>query len=150
MPCFSAVRIEWAKTRARSMRWREEVDLLEEEMRRVRAFLRWRSGWWSERVGQKVLPPGPQLEGETAYALRQAAIQAQLADEFERDWKDLADLIRQGRDGTLVVDDSEEKEEKEESDEEEEVEDSGEEDEAIPTLPPRPIKATYVDEVLVM
>ena len=54
MPCFSAVRIEWAKTRARSMRWREEVE------------------------------------------------------------------------------------------------DSGEEDEAIPTLPPRPIKATYVDEVLVM
>ncbi|KAJ6479858.1 hypothetical protein C8R45DRAFT_906215 [Mycena sanguinolenta] len=152
MPCFSAVRIEWAKTRARSMRWREEVDLLEEEMRRVRAFLRWRSGWWSERVGQRSLSPGPQLEGETAYALRQAAIQTQLADEFEKDWKDLADLIRRGRDGTLVVDDDdgEEKEEKEESDEEEEAEDSGEEDEAIPTLPLRPIKPTYVDEVLVM
>ncbi|KAJ6554112.1 hypothetical protein B0H10DRAFT_2241606, partial [Mycena sp. CBHHK59/15] len=30
-----ALRVEWAKTRARAMRWHEEVDLLEEEMRRV-------------------------------------------------------------------------------------------------------------------
>ncbi|KAJ7792839.1 hypothetical protein B0H14DRAFT_3094116 [Mycena olivaceomarginata] len=44
-----AVRIEWAKTRARANRWAEEVDLLEEEMRRIDAFLRWRSGWWKER-----------------------------------------------------------------------------------------------------
>ncbi|KAJ7729133.1 hypothetical protein B0H14DRAFT_3518394 [Mycena olivaceomarginata] len=30
-----ALRIEWAKTRARAYRWTEEVDLVEEEMRRV-------------------------------------------------------------------------------------------------------------------
>ncbi|KAJ6483057.1 hypothetical protein DFH09DRAFT_949912 [Mycena vulgaris] len=30
----AALRIEWAKTRARSLRWAEEVNLLEEEMRR--------------------------------------------------------------------------------------------------------------------
>ncbi|KAJ6452843.1 hypothetical protein C8R45DRAFT_1112863 [Mycena sanguinolenta] len=129
-----AVRIEWAKTRARSMRWREEVDLLEEEMRRVTAFLRW------------------QLKGETAYALRQAKIQSDLALDFEREWKDLADLIRQGRDGTLVVDEEDEveKDGKAESDEEEEEDSEEEEEEAISRLPQWPIKPAYVDEVLVM
>ncbi|KAJ6510913.1 hypothetical protein C8R45DRAFT_965557 [Mycena sanguinolenta] len=149
-----AVRIEWAKSRARAKRWAEEVDLLEEEMRRVLAFLRWRSGWWGGMVGRRELPAGPQLEGETAYALRQAGIQAEMADEFEREWKDLADLIRQGRDGTLAVDDDEEdvdvQNEHVEGEEDEEDEESGEEDEPILTLPARQVKPTYVDEVLVM
>ncbi|KAF7373659.1 hypothetical protein MSAN_00576700 [Mycena sanguinolenta] len=147
-----AVRIEWAKIRARAMRWAEEVDLLEEEMRRVSAFLHWRSGWWSERVGGRSLPAGPQLEGETAYALRQASIQAQLAEDFEREWKDLAELIRKGRDGTLVVvdEDEEVEKEKDENGESDEEEDSGEEGEPISTLPARPVKPSYVDEVLVM
>ncbi|KAF7364230.1 hypothetical protein MSAN_01082600 [Mycena sanguinolenta] len=152
-----AVRIEWAKSRARAKRWAEEVDLLEEEMRRVLAFLRWRSGWWRGMVGQRGLPAGPQLEGETAYALRQAGIQADMADEFAKEWKDLAVLIRQGRDGTLVVaeDDEDEKvqDEQVEGEEDEEDEDSGEEDEPILTLPAqaaRLVKPTYVDEVLVM
>ncbi|KAF7367039.1 CxC2 domain-containing protein [Mycena sanguinolenta] len=91
-----AVRIEWAKIRARAMRWAEEVDLLEEEMRRVGAFLHWHSRWWSERVGLRSLTARPQFEGETAYALRQASIQAQLAEDFEQEWKDLAELIRKG------------------------------------------------------
>ncbi|KAJ7073559.1 hypothetical protein B0H15DRAFT_925638 [Mycena belliarum] len=93
------VRIEWAKARARCMWWTEEVDLLEEEMRRVGQFMRWRSRWWNDRVGLRELPEGAQLEGETAYALGQAAIQAGLADRFERDWKDLPELIRRGRVG---------------------------------------------------
>ncbi|KAJ7250007.1 hypothetical protein C8J57DRAFT_1521603, partial [Mycena rebaudengoi] len=70
-----ALRIEWAKARARCMRWREEVDLLEEEMRRVVQFSMWRSEWWKDQVGQKGLDKGAQLEGETAYALRQSAFQ---------------------------------------------------------------------------
>ncbi|KAJ7099018.1 hypothetical protein C8R44DRAFT_593419, partial [Mycena epipterygia] len=40
------LRVEWAKTRARAHRWTEEVDLLEEEMRRILVFLEWRAGWW--------------------------------------------------------------------------------------------------------
>ncbi|KAJ7200471.1 hypothetical protein B0H12DRAFT_975913, partial [Mycena haematopus] len=80
------VRIEWAKTRARAMRWQEEVDLLEEEMRRISQFLRWRSEWWSGKVDRRGLGEGPQREGETAYAIRQASIQATLADEFAREW----------------------------------------------------------------
>ncbi|KAJ7750618.1 hypothetical protein B0H16DRAFT_1318629 [Mycena metata] len=49
-----AVRIEWAKTRARSHRWKEEVDLLEEEMARVQRFFVWRAARWREQVGRPV------------------------------------------------------------------------------------------------
>ncbi|KAJ7271751.1 hypothetical protein C8J57DRAFT_1226330 [Mycena rebaudengoi] len=41
-----ALRIEWAKARARSLQWSEEVDLLEEEMRRITQFLFWHASWW--------------------------------------------------------------------------------------------------------
>ncbi|KAJ6534315.1 hypothetical protein B0H19DRAFT_1383490 [Mycena capillaripes] len=138
-----AVRIEWAKTRAHAMRLGEEVDLLEEEMARIIQFLRWRSGWWMERADGLEPPDRPQREGSTSYALRQASTQAQLADEFVTEWQALPELIRRGRGGELV--------EAEDSDDEEEVfDDSEEEDEPIPTLPLRPVKPTYVDEVLVM
>ncbi|KAF7358324.1 CxC2 domain-containing protein [Mycena venus] len=125
-----AVRIEWAKTRARSMRWAEEVDLLEEEMHHVSAFLRWRSEWWRERMDQRGLLAGPQLEGETVYALRQAGLGRPYP--------------AGGREGKLG-DDAVGSDEEDESD----AEDSGE-DEPIPALPVRPVKPAYVDEVLVM
>ncbi|KAJ7269976.1 hypothetical protein B0H12DRAFT_999151, partial [Mycena haematopus] len=41
-----ALKIEWAKTRARFMRRMEEVDLLEEERRRILQFLGWQADWW--------------------------------------------------------------------------------------------------------
>ncbi|KAJ7292244.1 hypothetical protein C8J57DRAFT_1445287 [Mycena rebaudengoi] len=91
-----ALRIEWAKARARCMRWREEVDLLEEEMRRVVQFSMWRSEWWKDQVGQKGLDKGAQLEGETAYALRQSAFQAALATNFSAKWAQLPTLIEEG------------------------------------------------------
>ncbi|KAJ7130028.1 hypothetical protein C8R43DRAFT_896340 [Mycena crocata] len=92
-----ALRIEWAKARARALRWTEEIDLLEEEMRRVAQFLSWRSGWWEEQVGLRELPDGPQLEGETAYAMRQAKLQTDTRTRFLELWKDLPTVIRQGR-----------------------------------------------------
>ncbi|KAJ7760147.1 hypothetical protein DFH07DRAFT_867895 [Mycena maculata] len=131
-----AVRIEWAKTRARAMRWREEVDLLEEEMRRIVVFHMWRGDWWRTKVGRKILEPGPQWEGETAYALRQAAVQTTLAKRCATEWEA----------GQLVG----------EATAESDDEDGGggvseqEEEEAIPTLPQREVKSTYVDEVLAM
>ncbi|KAJ7169278.1 hypothetical protein C8R43DRAFT_1085538 [Mycena crocata] len=92
-----ALRIEWAKARARSLRWSEEVDLLEEEMCRITQFLMWRSDWWVEQVGRWEREDGPQLEGETAYAMRQAKLQADLRDRFLDLWKELPTLIRKGR-----------------------------------------------------
>ncbi|KAF8867909.1 hypothetical protein BD779DRAFT_1463136, partial [Infundibulicybe gibba] len=42
-----ALRIEWCKSRARAMRFREEVELLLEEMRRVQRFLAWQEEFWA-------------------------------------------------------------------------------------------------------
>ncbi|KAJ7818926.1 hypothetical protein B0H13DRAFT_2132258 [Mycena leptocephala] len=136
-----AVRIEWAKARARRMRWREEVDLLEEEMRRVLQFLRWRSDWWMDQVGRRGLAEGAQLEGETAYAVRQAGVQMKLHSLFTRDWEGLPALVEKGRAGLLDEDTG--------SAEDGDADDvSGEELEAISSLPQRPLRSTYVDEVL--
>ncbi|KAJ7500344.1 hypothetical protein B0H11DRAFT_1714858 [Mycena galericulata] len=146
-----AVRIEWAKVRARCLRWGEEVDLLEEEMGRVGRFFIWRSSWWREQVGRRKLPEGPQLEGETAYALRQAAIQKQLGDGFAHEWTTLPELIRRGRDGTLDGAGDKDQQDCEDGDSDEEgAATDGEEEEPIAKLPQREVKSTYVDEVLVM
>ncbi|KAJ7475078.1 hypothetical protein B0H11DRAFT_2158575 [Mycena galericulata] len=45
-----ALRAEWCKARARSTRWREEVILLEEEMRRGIESLHWISSEWERRA----------------------------------------------------------------------------------------------------
>ncbi|KAF8162258.1 hypothetical protein K438DRAFT_1985192 [Mycena galopus ATCC 62051] len=139
------------RRRARAMRWAEEVDLLEEEMRCIGEFLKWRSRWWMERVDGRGAPEGPQHEGKAAYATHQAAIQATLATEFAGKWAGLADLIRRGRAGELLEEgESDEKAEVEEEEEEDAADDSGEEEEAIPALPSQTVKATYVDKVLAM
>ncbi|KAJ7916080.1 hypothetical protein B0H13DRAFT_2231764 [Mycena leptocephala] len=113
--------------RARHMRWGEEVDLLEEEMRRVLQFLQWRSDWWMEQVGRRGLAEGAQLEGETAYAVRQAGVQMELHRLFTKDWEATLE------DGSA---------------EDDEADVGGEELEAISSLPQRPLRSAYVDEVL--
>ncbi|KAJ7814657.1 hypothetical protein B0H13DRAFT_1664617 [Mycena leptocephala] len=67
---MEALQIEWARTQARAWRWMEEVDLLEEEMRRVLEFLKWRVGWWMSLVDQQpeVVEDVVLQEGFTAYA----------------------------------------------------------------------------------
>ncbi|KAJ6476812.1 hypothetical protein C8R45DRAFT_833720, partial [Mycena sanguinolenta] len=126
-----AVRIDWAKTRARCHRWREEVDLLEEEMARVLRYCDWRAAWWMQQRGLREVDE-MQSEGETAYATCQATIQAQLARSFSTEWAHLPALIRQGRAArveTEIIDELDE----EDSDVEEESDD--EEDQAISSLP---------------
>ncbi|KAF7353234.1 CxC2 domain-containing protein [Mycena sanguinolenta] len=117
-----AVRIDWAKTRARCHRWREEVDLLEEEMARVLRYCDWQSSWWMQQQGRRQVD-NTQLEGETAYAVRQAAIQTQLARGFLREWAHLPTLIRQGRaeevETQVAGNDDREESDGEESDDEE-------------------------------
>ncbi|KAF8139538.1 hypothetical protein K438DRAFT_1995909 [Mycena galopus ATCC 62051] len=43
------IRVEWTKARGRAECWREELLLLEEEMRRVLEFCSWKALWWAER-----------------------------------------------------------------------------------------------------
>ncbi|KAJ6619583.1 hypothetical protein B0H10DRAFT_2216646 [Mycena sp. CBHHK59/15] len=79
-----------------------EVDLLEEEMRRIQQFLTWRSAWWEERVDMRGLPDGSQREGENAYALQQAAFHANLCADFAAKWSHLLELICKGRTGEVT------------------------------------------------
>ncbi|TDL14310.1 hypothetical protein BD410DRAFT_734277, partial [Rickenella mellea] len=86
------MRVEWVKSKARAERWEEEVILVSEEMRRTLAFLEWRAKWWEGQVhrrsvGQIELLQVPDiLSGLRAYALKQAAIQRDLARHFAILW----------------------------------------------------------------
>ncbi|KAK6996428.1 CxC2 domain-containing protein [Favolaschia claudopus] len=68
------IRVEWTKARARADRWREELILLDEEMRRVLEFCLWKARWWEERSESRASEVTAELqEGLRAYALAQAA-----------------------------------------------------------------------------
>ncbi|KAJ7506337.1 hypothetical protein B0H11DRAFT_2219665 [Mycena galericulata] len=130
------------------MRWREEVDLLEEEMRRTGEFLAWRSNWWKDCIDQRGLEDGAQREGETAYALRQAALLSGLRDSFLVKWGTLPELIRRGRVGEgFEREEWVDTEEDSEGEEEDEGSESGAGSEAdpVPDSGGRPVRTTYLD-----
>lgn len=81
------LRAEWAISRARSHRAREEAELLVEEMRRVLEFLEWKARWWDTRKSgwQGVSPD--LMEGLRSYAVDQAGMQRALAASFRLLWK---------------------------------------------------------------
>jgi hypothetical protein len=79
---LSGVRIEWCKTRARALRWTEEVELLKEEMVRVVRFFNWEVQRWEERRSRCVGESSADIEGLQAYAARQADIRRRLASHF--------------------------------------------------------------------
>ena len=74
------LRIEFCKTKARADRWREEVELLKEEMERVKRFFKTCSLEWSSLASDH-LDVSPidlvEIEGRQAYALEQS-------DQFDR------------------------------------------------------------------
>ncbi|KAJ7431719.1 hypothetical protein FB451DRAFT_1573587 [Mycena latifolia] len=99
-----ALRIEWAKTRALGLRNTEEVDMLEEEMRRTPVYLRWHANWWDSlkiHTGDDqrpdLLDDEPQREGHDAYATRQARILRSIASRFEAKWATIPALLEEGR-----------------------------------------------------
>ncbi|KAJ7885134.1 hypothetical protein B0H14DRAFT_3082330 [Mycena olivaceomarginata] len=126
-----ALRVEWAKTRAKAWRWTEEVDLVEEEMRRVVAFLEWKAERWA----------------------RQARIQLDLRDVFSETWKDIPRYIALGRD-TLgkIPPEQEESGEGVDAEGKDEDEEGDEEDDEAPvaeTAPNPKVAASFVEESLV-
>jgi hypothetical protein len=81
-----ALRVEWAKSLARKLRWTEEVQILKEEMRRVIAYSKWRATWWEDRIHAR---PGLTLdlqEGLRAYAVRQSSIHQGRGTLLEKRW----------------------------------------------------------------
>lgn len=91
------VRHEWMTCRARADRWKEETELLHEEMRRIIAFLEWKSNWWHEKVGSRLgLVPGDIQHGIDSYARRQENTYHELAVSLANQW--LPHLLRLGLD----------------------------------------------------
>ncbi|KAK7017025.1 hypothetical protein VNI00_018752 [Paramarasmius palmivorus] len=86
---YNGLRVEWAKTYARLRRWREEVSLVKEEMRRTLVSLEWFASCWDRRSSCSGLS-GIHGEGPAAYAYRQAAMYRSLAASFEKMWKQTA------------------------------------------------------------
>ncbi|KAG1843694.1 hypothetical protein C8R48DRAFT_618502 [Suillus tomentosus] len=80
------VRVEWCKSRARAMRWAEEIELLHEEMRRVLQFLDWQAEWWDEQQDRRDCETTAEREGLVAYANKQADIRRRLASRFRLLW----------------------------------------------------------------
>jgi hypothetical protein len=87
----TALRIEWCKAYARTRRWREEMLLVEEEVRRAEVTLEFRAREWEARalavpVGESQMQEWDgasdglakwtyeRSEGAVAYALKQAAV----------------------------------------------------------------------------
>jgi hypothetical protein len=113
------LRAEWAKSRARAARAKEEVLLLREEMRRVIAFLQWKASWWRKRENTRVGIGEDLTEALRSYAREQADLQTKLADRFCTIWKKpLDDLeIVEGADGEDQGEDDDENESGEDEDE---------------------------------
>ncbi|KAJ7657040.1 hypothetical protein B0H17DRAFT_1185830 [Mycena rosella] len=82
-----SIRVEWARARARKVRWCEEVMLLREEMRRVLRYLNWQADWWRGRVDlRKEFESGAVAAGARAYALKQARWHDRLGGFFRIKW----------------------------------------------------------------
>ena len=69
------------------MRWSEEVELLLEEMRRVKQFLEWHARWWKGRTNRREGIERGLEEGLSAYVHRQASIRLALKENFEELWR---------------------------------------------------------------
>jgi hypothetical protein len=80
------LRCEWVKSKARADRWNEEVQLVNEEMRRVLAFLEWKAVWWTEEGGRDLGVRLDIADGIRAYAAKQAYISRALACSFKMRW----------------------------------------------------------------
>ncbi|KAG2137014.1 hypothetical protein DEU56DRAFT_871445 [Suillus clintonianus] len=88
-----AMRVEWCKARACANRWAEEVELVQEEMRRVLAFFEWNAGWWEERATSRIYDGAMEHEGAVAYALRQAKIRRSMRNDCLFLWDVVPSLL---------------------------------------------------------
>ena len=94
------LRLQWCRSRARTFRWWEEVCLLNEEMQRVLAYLTWYAESWSrasESIENVDSEDSTLLEGQKAYAFRQAHVKSSLHQHFSLLWHDVASWVREGK-----------------------------------------------------
>ena len=81
-----SMRVEWAKARARKARWTEELLILQEEMRWVISFQKWKAACWREQASVRNEGDATILSGIAGYANKQAAICEHLAAKCALRW----------------------------------------------------------------
>ena len=121
-PPEDILRSEWAQSRARVQRGKEEVSLLREEMRRVLTYLDWRARWWSSKQEARKVEDITIVEGLRAYCVSQPLLQRQLHDSFQTIWKGPLD-------GSVNQEEDEDEDEDGDEDEDDDGEGDSDEDE---------------------
>lgn len=86
-------KIEWAKSRARSLRYQEEVQIVAEEMKRTLRFFVWKANTWRERATARENISPEHAEGLLAYAERQISILHGLHNSCTTKWRDADRMI---------------------------------------------------------
>ncbi|KAJ7028998.1 hypothetical protein C8F04DRAFT_963379 [Mycena alexandri] len=83
----TTLRVEWCKAYARMRRWREDVVLVEEEMRRTIEYGYWASCEWLARASARSSRVSEELdEGLVAYAWEQADREDRTCGRLTADW----------------------------------------------------------------
>ncbi|KAJ3500512.1 hypothetical protein NMY22_g19238 [Coprinellus aureogranulatus] len=89
-------RVEWGKSYARVQRYKEEIMLVKEEMRRTVRFFVWKEARWRGTMtsweGQLITRE--YAEGLRAYAERQARLCQRLRESFLDKWKGVDELVK--------------------------------------------------------
>ena len=83
---IDAMRVEWGKTKARLQRWSEELQLLQEEMRRVLEYCSWKARWWRSRYVERPGVDAGVKSGLMAYAEKQTVVFERLGWKFGQEW----------------------------------------------------------------
>ncbi|KAG6835107.1 hypothetical protein H0H93_004796 [Arthromyces matolae] len=97
------IRLEWLKSRARAQRWREEVLLLDEEMRRVLCYTEWRAAWWNERLSMRLETSSSLMEGISAFAAEQSHLEKLRYETLHTMWDPIRKRAREALDTKLKV-----------------------------------------------
>ena len=89
-----SMQVECAKARARAMRWQEEFEIVQEEMRRVLVWFKWKASWWESQANRRSAVDTDILDGVLAYAFKQADILRRMATRCAASW--LLELDKRG------------------------------------------------------
>ncbi|KAG6835012.1 hypothetical protein H0H93_005636, partial [Arthromyces matolae] len=97
------IRIEWLKARARAQRWKEEVMLLNEEMRRILRYTEWRAQWWDLQASRRPTSSPSLAEGLAAYAAEEAHIERSRLMQWKLKWEPIRQRASEAIQDTLAT-----------------------------------------------
>jgi hypothetical protein len=81
-----SLQVKWAKAQARKQRWEEEVLLIQEKMRQVVMFHKWKACWWRSQSARRSDEDASVIHGVAAYAEKQAYLCESLAWSCVASW----------------------------------------------------------------